>query len=187
MDNIPDSALQDIGLHEQITALGNDNNFPIDKLRAHLDNVRHLAISIFVFKAGKLLLQQRAATKYHSAGLWANTVCSHPRWQESPADCADRRLHEELGWHTPLTEFGRIDYSAEVGDLFENEYVHCFVGHLDDSAEIAPFNPREVLATEWLSLSEIDQRIHEQPEHFTAWFKIYMREHRDMIAERLTH
>ena len=84
----PDSTLQDVGLHEQITAIGDqdgdlrDNYYAIDKLEAHVSNVRHVAVSIFVFKDNRLLLQRRAKTKYHSAGLWANTVCSHPRWND---------------------------------------------------------------------------------------------------------
>jgi len=95
----PASALLDIGLHEKIIAIDPVNGaYPIDKLEAHLQNVPHVAISIFVFDNKHLLLQQRAATKYHSAGLWANTVCSHPRWNESPEACAERRMDEELGW-----------------------------------------------------------------------------------------
>lgn len=76
----PQSALNDIGLHEQITAydkLNKQHFFPVDKLQAHVDNIPHVAISIFIFNGERLLLQKRASTKYHSAGLWANTVCSH--------------------------------------------------------------------------------------------------------------
>lgn len=170
-----------MGLHEQIIAIDDDRSYPIDKLEAHVENIRHIAISIFVFHDGKLLLQQRAATKYHSAGLWANTVCSHPRWDESVGDCADRRLREELGWNTPLSEFGTIDYRAQVGELYENEHVHCFSGQLDSDHFQQRFNPREVAAVEWLTLGEIQRQIELRPETFTEWFKIYMGTHRHMI------
>ena len=185
----PASALNDIGLHEQITAIENlsdDRFYAIDKLEAHVKNIPHVAISIFIFKDNRLLLQQRALTKYHSAGLWANTVCSHPGWGESTQDCAHRRLDEELGWQVPLKRFGSIDYNAKVGDLFENEHVHCFHGQFNDRHDISAFNPAEVNATEWLTFSEIQQQIESHPQKFTEWFKIYMSEHRHMINALLT-
>lgn len=180
----PQSALQDIGLHEQITAIDNldaKRFYAIDKLEAHISNIPHVAISIFVFNGDQLLLQRRATTKYHSAGLWANTVCSHPRWNETVDDCAQRRLDEELGWKVPLQRFGSIDYAAKVGDLYENEHVHCFKGRHNEMHNINDFNPAEVDAVEWLTIPEILQQIKLRPHTFTEWFKIYMKDHRQMI------
>ena len=51
-----------------------------EKLQAHLDGDLHRALSIFLFNdKGQWLLQKRALYKYHSAGLWTNSCCSHPR------------------------------------------------------------------------------------------------------------
>ena len=185
MTTIPQSARNDIDLHQQITAiknLGQQQYFPIEKIKAHTDNIPHLAVSIFIFHDNRLLLQKRAGTKYHSAGLWANTVCSHPLWQEPVEACALRRLQEELGWQVPLTPFGSIDYTARVGDLYENEHVHCFYGAHHNSNDVQNFNPTEVEAVEWLTLSEVLQQIAVNPLRFTEWFKIYMTHHREMIA-----
>ncbi len=44
-----------------------------------------------------VLIQRRALGKYHTPGLWANTCCTHPHWDEPPEACALRRLREELG------------------------------------------------------------------------------------------
>lgn len=176
--------LQDVGLHDQITAIDeSDENrlYAIDKLEAHVANIRHIAVSIFVFKGNQLLLQRRAKTKYHSAGLWANTVCSHPRWNETAADCAQRRLNDELGWQVPLQGFGTIDYSVRVGELFENEHVHCFYGLHNDEHDVSKFNPVEVDDTQWLTVPELHDRIKSHPQLFSEWLKIYMAEHRDMI------
>ncbi|OED36495.1 hypothetical protein AB833_27510 [Chromatiales bacterium (ex Bugula neritina AB1)] len=159
--------------------------YAIDKLQAHLANVRHLAISIFVVSGSSLLIQRRASTKYHSANLWANTVCSHPRWQETPEHCAQRRLQEELGWTVPLKPFGQIDYAAQVGELYENEQVHCFWGRFDESIDTANFNTREVGAVNWLTIPEILQQMDQQPQTFTEWFKIYMTNHHEMISTAL--
>ncbi len=185
---VPDSALKDIGLHDEITAikdLGKQQYYPIDKLQAHIDNIPHVAISVFIFDGENLLLQKRATTKYHSAGLWANTVCSHPKWLESAEDCAHRRLQEELGWQVPLTFFGSIDYAARVGDLFENEHVHCFFGKHSRANNIADYNRVEVEDVDWLTLSQVSDELAGNPSRFTEWFRIYMTHHRQMITDLL--
>src|ERR1044071_1553902 len=66
------------------------------KLAAHQRGLRHRAISVIVRdRDNRLLLQQRAGTKYHSGGLWTNTCCSHPRPGEDTLEAARRRLREE--------------------------------------------------------------------------------------------
>ena len=89
---------------------------PVDKLAVHRDGLRHMAVSVFVLCGEALLLQRRAQGKYHTPGLWANTCCSHPQWGERAADCAVRRLREELGvTGIGLQPMGRIEYRADVG------------------------------------------------------------------------
>ncbi len=68
------------------------------KLDAHRRGLKHRAISVLVRNSrGEFLLQQRAAGKYHSGGLWTNACCSHPRPGEDTADAARRRLLDEMG------------------------------------------------------------------------------------------
>lgn len=174
----------DDGLSDKITGIDAERGeYPIGKLDAHIRNVPHLAVSIFVFRGEQLLLQRRAVSKYHSGGLWANTVCSHPLWMETPEACAARRLHEELGFRTPLQQFARLDYAADVGDgLYENERVHCFVGDFDELAsDTEDFNRDEVSEVAWVSIADILERLERQPESFSAWFRIYMIKHRSLI------
>ncbi len=168
---------------EVITAIDDDGGlYPIGKLDAHVRNVPHLAVSVFVFNQGRLLLQQRADCKYHSGGLWANTCCSHPRWNESLPDCAVRRLEEEVGCAFPLTPFGKINYKAQVGKLFENETAHCFAGYVDDDTLPTLFNTDEVQAVRWQALAELRDDIQTDPDAFSPWIRIYIREHYDLIS-----
>jgi isopentenyl-diphosphate delta-isomerase len=183
-------AATDSNLHDTITAIDTCGGFyPIDKLDAHIDNVPHVAISIFLFHDRRLLLQRRAESKYHSGGLWANTVCSHPRWNESVEACAGRRLSEELGLRCDVIKFGEITYQAKVGDLYENEHVHCLIGQLDE--DYAPheierlFNPLEVSEIAFLELPQIQSQIDSNPHEYTEWFKIYMSHHRALIHDAL--
>ena len=50
-----------------------------------------------------MLIQRRALSKYHTAGLWSNTACSHPRKNELTLEAANRRLIEEMGISTDLS------------------------------------------------------------------------------------
>lgn len=181
----------DRNIHEMITAINRDTHAPerpVEKLAAHLDNIPHQAISVFIFRGEKLLLQQRAHTKYHSGGLWANTVCSHPRWKESALQCAERRIGEELGEVATalcLRACGDIRYAARVGALYENEQVFCFVGRDNDGLGWNRFNRDEVQSVRWASIPEILKAIERTPERFTEWFKIYMREHLPLMQRML--
>ena len=74
------------------------------KLEAHRQGQLHRAVSICIVDGeGRMLLQRRAAVKYHSPGLWANACCSHPRPGEATLAAALRRLPEELGFSCALT------------------------------------------------------------------------------------
>jgi isopentenyl-diphosphate Delta-isomerase len=142
------------------------------KLDAHRRNLRHRAISVLVFDdADRMLLQRRSAGKYHSAGLWSNACCSHPRPGEPAADAAMRRLEEELGFSCPLSPVGRVSYEADVGNgLYENEVVHVFVGR--HTGEVVP-NRAEVSAVDWRPVAEIRSDMGERAAQYTAWFRLY--------------
>ena len=120
------------------------------KLAAHQRGARHRAISVCVTDSeGRMLLQRRAAGKYHSGGLWTNACCTHPRPGESVAGAAERRLREELDVTCPLQFLFRTHYEAPVGaDLVENEIVHVF--HGEYSGVVRP-NPSEVDDFAWMS------------------------------------
>lgn len=152
-----------------------------EKLAAHLNGGQlHRAFSVFVFNPqGELLLQQRAAEKYHFGQLWTNTCCSHPRPGETTPAAAQRRLHEELGFTTALTEVGHFVYRAEdpVSGLTEHELDHVFVGYYD--AQPQP-NPDEVLAFRWQPLDSVIREHLTFPERFTPWFPLalaFVKEH----------
>src|SRR5918997_6014944 len=100
------------------------------KLRAHREGALHRAFSVFVFDGeGRLLLQKRARGKYHSAGLWSNTACGHPRPGEATREAARRRLREEMGFDCGLREAFQFLYRAELGGaLVEHEYDHVLIG-----------------------------------------------------------
>ena len=167
-----------------IPAIADDGSaYRVEKLEAHRLGVRHLAVSIFVFHEDRMLLQKRALTKYHSGGLWTNTVCTHPNWGEEIIDCAHRRLQEEMGISLLLTDVGQIDYKTSVGSqLVENERVTLFEGRVLGS--VYPFypDPEEVMDYCWKTVSEVSDWIAAKPNEFTPWMRIYRRK-RDFLFQ----
>lgn len=56
-----------------------DNKTLFDKMEAHVQGLKHYAFSVLLVNASRgMLLQRRAASKYHSGGLWSNACCGHP-------------------------------------------------------------------------------------------------------------
>ncbi len=146
------------------------------KNEAHEKGLLHQAISIIIFnKNNEMLIQQRAFGKYHWAGIWSNSCCSHPRDGESFLAAADRRLFEELGFNAHLTEQFRFVYKAtdEVSGLTEHEYDAVFTGVYNDAV---PFNPAEVNAVKWISIPDLLTDIENNPSNYSFWFKIILKE-----------
>jgi len=161
---------------------------PVEKLEVHQKGLKHKAVSVFVMNGSRVLIQQRAMVKYHTPGLWANTCCTHPDWDEDPLPCAVRRLREELGIEglSPVHR-DRVEYRAEVDrGLIEHEVVDIYLA--EAPADLAtPLNPDEVQAVEWVELSALSQAVAKMPEKFTPWLRIYLAEYMDRIFADLAH
>lgn len=143
----------------------------VEKMAAHRDGVLHRAFSIFIFDGtNRLLLQKRAAGKYHSGGLWSNTCCGHPTAGESLIGAAHRRLREEMGFDCPLrVVFGFVYRAVLDSGLVENEFDHVAIGRFHGVP--AP-DSREVDGWRWEPMSAVRLQLAENPEAFTAWFGI---------------
>lgn len=145
------------------------------KTEAHEKGLLHRAISVIIFNSkGEMLLQQRAFTKYHWAGIWSNTCCSHPRAGETFEAAASRRLFEELGIRTPLTKEFHFTYMAkdEKSGLTEHEYDWVFTGTFDGSFE---FNRDEINDIKWVSKEELSADMTANPDKYSFWFPIILR------------
>lgn len=137
--------------------------------RAHEKGLLHRAFSIFIFdEHDRLLLQQRADTKYHSAGLWSNTCCGHPRHGETTLAAAKRRLNEEMGLSCELSEHFTLIYQHPVSQaLTEYEYDHVLVGR----SQAAPTpHPDEAKAWRWVHPLDLQGELSLAPQTFTPWF-----------------
>ena len=155
---------------------------PVEKLDAHLRGLRHKAVSVFAMAGDAVLIQRRALEKYHTPGLWANTCCTHPDWNEDDADCVTRRLDQELGIKDVHAQHrGQVEYRTDVGGgLIEHELVEVFVVDTTRDLPLA-LNPDEVMDTRWITLDDLRGEIALTPEIFTPWLQIYMEQHSALI------
>ncbi|MGH9299015.1 MAG: isopentenyl-diphosphate Delta-isomerase [Acidimicrobiales bacterium] len=132
----------------------------------------HLAFSVFLFReGGEVLLQQRALSKYHFPGIWANACCSHPQPGEEIVSSAARRLTEELGMNSSpqLTDCGSFSYRAldESSGLVERELDHVLSGEVTGDLVLAA-DPTEVAALRWAAIDEVSGL--GAKEGFAPWF-----------------
>src|SRR5690606_10989789 len=159
---------------EEQVILVNENDEPIglmEKIEAHEKALLHRAFSVFILNnKNQIMLQQRAAGKYHSPLLWTNTCCSHQRKGETNIQAGKRRLQEEMGFSVELKELFSFIYKAPFDNgLTEHELDHVMIGYFNEQPAI---NTEEVENWKWMGIEEIKEDMQQHPEIYTAWFKI---------------
>jgi len=145
----------------------------IEKMEAHRKGLLHRAFSVLVFNShGEILVQQRADKKYHSAGLWTNTCCSHPRPNECIKEASARRLREEMGIEAEPEFAYKFTYRTELDDsLVEHEVDHVFTARFDG---IPAANPDEVQSWKFVNTEDLRRDVAANPEKYTFWFRLIM-------------
>ncbi|HNU37815.1 MAG: isopentenyl-diphosphate Delta-isomerase [Parabacteroides sp.] len=166
--------------------LVDENDNPIGtmpKMEAHEKAMLHRAFSVFILNANdEVLLQQRANDKYHSAGLWTNTCCSHPHPGEDTLGAARRRLKEEMGMEADLQFVFKFMYKAPFDNLLtEHEIDHVFIGKTD---QLPVINPEEVASYKYMKPEDIKLDMEQNPQSYTVWFRIIFNE---FYKEIFTH
>lgn len=143
------------------------------KIKVHKEGLLHRAFSLLIFNSGgELLIQKRARNKYHSAGLWSNTCCSHPIPNEDIKVSAHRRLQEEMGFDCEFDLLFTFSYRVEfMNGLIENEYDHIFKGIYEGIINI---NPEEVADYKWIKMNDLKEDIIMNPHNYTEWLKIIL-------------
>lgn len=151
----------------------------------------HRAFSVFLFDLkGRLLLQQRAASKITFPKVWTNTCCSHPLsgFQPSEIDtpedvatgtvqgikrAAIRKLEHELGipsTQVPIEKFKfltRLHYWAAdtithgpTSEWGEHEIDYVLFLQVPSTSLSIKPNPDEVDATQFVTLPELQRLMH---------------------------
>lgn len=159
---------------EEKVILVNENDEQIGlmpKMEAHEKALLHRAFSVFILNdKNEIMLQQRAAEKYHSPLLWTNTTCSHQREGETNIQAGKRRLMEEMGFEAELKELFSFIYKAPFDNgLTEHEFDHVMIGYYSDEPHI---NPEEAEGWKWMAIEDVRKDMLINPDLYTVWFKI---------------
>lgn len=147
--------------------------------------ILHRAFSVFVFNENsELLLQKRAVTKRLWPGYWSNSCCSHPYPGESNLSATSRRLKEELGISCKkYSELYNFEYQASYRSQgSENELCFVVICRFDGTLAV---NNDEVSETRWISLTDLEREIKNNPDQFTPWFKIEYTELSSTYIQRI--
>lgn len=145
----------------------------MEKIEAHRKGLLHRAFSVLLFNSkGEMLIQKRAMKKYHSAGLWTNACCSHPRPQEHIREASRRRLREEMGIDMQPEFVYKFVYKTTLEDeLIEHEYDHVFIGTFDG---LPNANTEEVEAWKFIDLDTLRKDVWRNPERYSYWFRLIL-------------
>ena len=151
----------------------------ISKEEAHRTGCLHRAISVLIFNSkGEWLIQKRATKKYHSAGLWANTCCSHPFPNESNIDASNRRLREEVGLESKLEKVFSFKYYVVLSnDLIEHEFDHVFIGITDNPPVL---NLEEFSDWRYVTPDFLKEDLIDNSKDYAKWFKLIF----DIVLEK---
>jgi isopentenyl-diphosphate delta-isomerase len=171
-------------MNEEMLILVNEHDQEIglmEKHEAHERGLLHRAFSVLIFDYNnQLILQQRASSKYHSAMLWTNTCCGHPRPHENIQEAAQRRLNEEMGFTSELQFLFKFQYKTKFeNSLIENEIDYVFIGRFDG---IPIPTKEEVHAWKKTSIENIILDIEENPNSYTTWFKHILEQDSEIVT-----
>jgi isopentenyl-diphosphate Delta-isomerase len=155
----------------------------MEKMEAHRKGLLHRAFSILLFNSkGELLIQKRAASKYHSGGLWTNTCCSHPLPGESLPLATSRRLKYEMGIVLQPDFAYKFIYKAKLDkDIIEHEMDYVFTGTYNGKPEV---NPQEVEDWKFINMKVLKADVQAYPEKYTIWFRVIL--NRPEISQLVT-
>jgi isopentenyl-diphosphate delta-isomerase len=148
----------------------------MDKTLVHKTGVLHRAVSVILVNSNnEVLVQQRAITKYHSPGKWANTCCTHPYWGESNENACKRRLIEEMGIECDKWYYWRkLKYFEDVGNgMVENEIDHLYFAFTDNLPNI---NKYEVMNYKYIPINELQNEIENNKNNYTYWSTLVLKE-----------
>ena len=143
----------------------------VEKLEAHKKPLLHRAFSVFIYSNGKFLIQQRNKNKYHSGGLWANSLCSHPRANMTFEESVKTRAKFEMGIENlEYKELFKFIYMTKFNDnLYEYELDHVLLSTYSGSVK---FNPDEVEGIDWISVEDLEKDLVKNPQKYASWFLI---------------
>jgi isopentenyl-diphosphate delta-isomerase len=160
---------------EQVVLLDPDGTVIGQAPKAEVHHARtplHLAFSVHIFDADRVLLTRRALGKRTWPGVWTNSCCGHPGVGEPMVDAVRRRVRYELGLElgdvrSVLPEYAYI--ATDASGVVENEICPVFAAEvLHPNADLGR-NPEEVMDSAWVEWGAAAAAMAATPFVFSPW------------------
>jgi len=145
---------------EQNHAVGVAQRHDVFRLHANFRTVHVLVFN----NQNDLLLQRLARSRSRHPGLWGSSVAGYLHAGEKYAEAAQRRLLEELGLSTPLTEVG----VTPMKDEGITKFVGVFTTTADHPRNVAPDQIAEI---KFFPLPVIEKTMVSHPNNYTDTFR----------------
>lgn len=166
-------------MFELILVDENDNIIGYDeKMNVHLKGKLHRAFSVFIWdnKEKKILIQKRAAEKYHSGGKWSNSCCSHPYRDEAFETSVARCIQDEFGIHIDPANrmqcLGKFLYKSDYNGIYEHEIDNVVVLFAEQKEfPETTFRQSEIAELKWVSVEKLNVFFSDNPSAFSSWFE----------------
>lgn len=142
--------------------------------KVHQLGLQHRGVHVFLFTTdGKLLIQKRSADRSTAPSLLDGSVSEHIKAGESYLDAAVRGMSEEMSVTgvdlKPCIKF-RMNYGVN-----DNEISVLYEGRIDPAQ--VKFDPVEIESIQYVSIEELRNKMHAEPESFCGWFLEILRAH----------
>lgn len=150
------------------------------KSEIHSKGYYHNTAHLWLFTSeGKILLQQRAASKLICPLLWDVSVAGHIDAGESPEEGIIRETFEEIGLNLNENQLRKIGvfecFQIYDNGIIDNEFHHTFIAKTN--FDILQFTPQkeEVEALKYITVDEFQELIFNigRNNHFIASNKAY--------------
>ena len=130
----------------------------------------HLAFSCYVLDGiGRVLITRRSLHKRTWPGVWSNSLCGHPRPEESLVDAVRRHAQHELGLVLVNLEIVLPVFRYQATDasgIVENEICPVYFAL---AASTVRTNLDEVMEHVWVEPSDLGEAIRRTPSVFSPW------------------
>ncbi|TQI78625.1 isopentenyl-diphosphate delta-isomerase [Serratia fonticola] len=143
----------------------------MDKYAAHQQQTPlHLAFSTWIFNPqSQLLVTRRALSKKAWPGVWTNSVCGHPQWQEPFEHAIQQRCRYEVGLEVEHITAVAPDFrycETDASGIMENEICPVYA-----ALAVGDVMPRvnEVMDFHWVDLSALMSSLATTPWAFSPW------------------
>ena len=139
--------------------------------KGHLHNTAHVW---FYTSEGKILLQQRAASKLIYPLLWDVSVAGHVDAGETIEAAAIREAKEEIGIHISEAQLNKIGvfkcFQSYPDGINDNEFHNTYIVEINKTLDDLFLQKDEVEALKFVSISEFYDKLNhsETNNHFVA-------------------